>query len=281
MFDKITYTWELMGASWQVLKKDKEIIFFPLLSGICCLLLLASLAVPLLVSDWRPPDEMTRADQVLYYAVLFVFYFCNYFIITFFNVAIVACAVSRMAGGDPTFSGGLNEAFKRIHLIAGWALVSATVGLILRMIEDRSEKIAAIVAGILGMAWTVMTFLVVPVLVVENKGPIDALKESTRLLKHTWGEQIIGNFSFGLLFFLLGIPGFALVAIGLFVIGADQLPLMIGCIALGIAYFLILSLIQSALQAIFQAAVYMHTQGVSGGTFGFPVKLLSGAMGQK
>lgn len=281
MFDKITYTWQLMGASWRVLMRDKEILFFPLLSGICCLLLLASFAVPMIVSDWRPPEELTGAQQAFYYAVLFVFYFCNYFIITFFNVAIVACAVSRLAGGDPTFGGGLNEAFKRIHLIAGWALVSATVGLILRMIEDRSQKMAAFVAGILGMAWTVMTFLVVPVLVVENKGPIDALKESTRLLRHTWGEQIVGNFSFGLLFFLLGIPGLALIGIGFFIFGTQSLPLAIMCVGAGIVYFLILSLVQSALQAIFQAAVYMHTQGISGGAYGFPVQLLSGAMGQR
>jgi hypothetical protein len=272
MFERISYTWQLMGAAWEVLKKDKEIIFFPMMSGVCCLLVLASFALPIFLSGWRPPEEMTTEQQVAYYAITFVFYFCNYFVITFFNTAIVACAVSRMAGGDPTFSGGFREAMKRIHLIAGWALVSATVGLILRIIEDRSEKLGRFVAGILGFAWTLMTFLVVP-----NKGPIDALKESTRLLKKTWGEQLVGNFSFGLLFFLLGIPGLALIAFGFYVGVNQNAAVAAACITLGIVYFILLSLVQSALQAIFQAALYMHTQGVDGPQ-GFPVKLLSQAM---
>lgn len=277
MFERISYTWELMGASWQVLRKDKEIILFPLLSGIFCIIVLASFAAPIVIGDWRPPEQMTQAQQVGYYAITFVFYFCNYFVITFFNTAIVACAVSRMAGGDPTFGGGLREALKRVHLIAGWALISATVGLILRIIEDRSEKFGRLLTGLLGFAWTLMTFLVVPVLVVENKGPIDALKQSTRLLKHTWGEQLVGNFSFGLLFFLLGIPGFAMIGGGFFIGVNQNLVLAATLIILGIVYFVALSLIQSALQAIFQAALYMHTQGVSGPQ-GFPVQLLDSAI---
>src|SRR4029077_13330612 len=102
----------------------------------------------------------------------------------------------------------------RLPVIAGWALVSATVGLILRIIEDRSARIGQIVAALLGMAWTVVSFLVVPILVIENKGPIAALKDSTALLKKTWGEQLVSNFSFGMIFFLLALPAFALFILG-------------------------------------------------------------------
>jgi hypothetical protein len=287
MFDKISYTWSLMGASWNVLRADKEILVFPLLSGICCLAVMASFALPMfLTGGWQPPDhdQATAAQQVVYYAVLFAFYFANYFVIAFFNTAIVACAVSRMAGGDPTVAGGFREALARIHLVAGWALVSATVGLLLRIIEDRSSKVGRVVAGLLGMAWTVMTYLVVPVLVIEQVGPIEAVKRSTALLKATWGEQIVGNFSFGLVFFLLGLPGFIALAIGVMGIsrgaGAVAPVLAITLIVLAAIYLIALSLIQSALQAIFQAAVYLYAQGdVRPG--GFPVDLVRSAMGPK
>jgi len=186
---KFSHTWSLMGASWEVLKKDKEILIFPLISGICCLLVMASFAIPLVASDnWQPPGkEAATGELVEYYAILFLFYFCNYFIIVFFNSAIIACAVIRMGGGDPTVADGFRAAFSRIGLIVGWALVSATVGIILRIIEDRSKFVGRIVAGLLGLAWSVVSFLVVPILVVEKKGPMTALKDSTVLLKKTWG----------------------------------------------------------------------------------------------
>jgi p-aminobenzoyl-glutamate transporter AbgT len=179
---KLSHTWSLMGASWDVLRRDKKLILFPLLSGICCLIVIASFIVPAVIGG-HVHKPTTQAEKVRDWVMLFCFYFANYFVITFFNAGIVACAVSRMAGGEPTVGGGFREAFKRVHLIAAWALLAATVGIILRIIEERSEKVGQIVAAVLGSAWSIMTFLVVPVLVVEDKGPIDAFKTSASLLK--------------------------------------------------------------------------------------------------
>ena len=166
--------------------------------------------------------------------------------------------------------------------IGGWALVSATVGMVLRMIEERSERIGRFVAGLLGMAWTMISFLVVPVLVAQRKGPIDALKESTTLLKKTWGEQVVGNFSFGLVFFILSIPAFALGAAGFYIGGKVALASFVG---IAVVYLVVLALIQSALQSVFQAAVYIYACG--GNTrqqlavHGFPVQLVGQAMHTK
>lgn len=256
---KIARTWSLMSECWQVLKQDKSLLVFPLISGICCLLLLASFAVPLYTTgNWQPPGhDATTQRQVAYYGTLFAFYACNYFIVVFFNAAIVACAASRMGGGDPTIGDGLRAAASRLPVIAGWALVSATVGLILRVIEDRSEKIGQIVAGLLGMAWTVVSFLVVPILVIENKGPIAALQDSTALLKKTWGEQLVSNFSFGMIFFLLAIPAFVVFILGTM---AGSSAALIVCAGLAVIYLIVLALVQSALQAIFQTALYLYAR---------------------
>jgi hypothetical protein len=256
---KFSTTWSLMGASWQVLRKDKEILVFPLISGLCCLVVLASFAIPVIVSGvWQPSGgDASTNGHIVRYVTLFLFYFCNYFVIVFFNAAIVACARIRMEGGDPTVSDGLRAAAGRLPLIAGWALISATVGLILRVIEDRSERLGQFVAGLLGMAWTVASFLVIPILVIEKKEPITALKESAALLRKTWGEQLIGNFSFGLVFFLLGIPAVIFIVLGVATEGGAG---MIIGIILAAVYLIGLALIQSALQAIFQAALYLYAR---------------------
>jgi hypothetical protein len=138
--------------------------------------------------------------------------------------------------------------------------------------------VGEIIAGLLGMAWTVVTYLAVPVLVAERKGPIPAIKESAQLLRRTWGDQVVGNFSFGLLFFLLSIPAFALVAAGFYLgVVAHSIPLAVLCVSLAVAYLITLSLIQSALQAIFQAAVYLYARDQQAPQ-GFPVTLLRNSM---
>ncbi len=192
MFTKIGFGWDLAMQSFRVLKEEKRLIVFPLLSSIACMVVLASFAIPL----WGTPqfkalmEDRHVPNDVLSYVLLFVFYFMNYFVIVFFNSALVACVVHRFRGGTPSISFGLQVAVARAPQIAGWALVSATVGLVLKIIESRSEKVGELVAGLLGMAWAIVTYLVVPVLVVEKAGPIEAVKRSTALLKKTWGEAL-------------------------------------------------------------------------------------------
>ncbi len=274
---KITRTWSLMSECWQVLKQDKSLLVFPLISGFCCLALLASFAIPFYVTGaWHPPGhDASSQRQVLYYGSLFLFYFSNYFVIVFFNAAIVACTAARMSGGNPTVGDGFRAAATRLPVIVGWALVSATVGLILRVIEDRSEKIGRIAAGLLGMAWTVVSFLVVPILVIENKGPIAALKDSTTLLKKTWGEQLVSNFSFGTIFAILAIPAFGLIILGVYLGSA---PILFTCVGIAVIYLIALALVQSALQSIFQTALYLYARDGQVPE-GFRAEVLGNAMG--
>lgn len=279
MFQRIGYTWNAMGASWDVLKKDKELLIFPVISGFCLLLVLASFAIPIYLTDtWQPPQrDAPPAQQIAYYGVLFLFYFCNYFVITFFNSAIVGAAVMRLSGQDPSLGDALNAATHRLPQILAWSLVAATVGFILRIIEDRSEKVGAIVSAILGAVWSVTTFLVIPVLVVEGKGPVDAFTRSAGLLKKTWGDQLVGNFSFGIIFFLLSLPAFALIAAG--VLGGNTTVAVIA-IAVAAVYLILLGLVQSVLQSVFQAVLYVYTaQGREPKAFGHD--MLQGAMGHR
>lgn len=279
MMQKFSNTWALMGASWEVLKKDREMMVFPLVSGICCLLILASFALPIFLSgSWEAfGDEPSSGRSGGYYLVLFLFYFCNYFIIVFFNAAVTSCATIRMQGGNPTVRDGLRAAVARIHLIAGWALLAATVGIVLRMIEDKSKGIGKFIVALLGIAWTLASFLVVPILVVERVGPVEALKESAALFKKTWGEQIIGSFSFGLVFFVLALP----VMLILFLATASGSgSMLVALILLTATYFIVLALAQSTLQTIFQTALYLYARN-GHAPQGFSEDLLNSSIVQK
>jgi hypothetical protein len=178
----------------------------------------------------------------------------------YFNVGLVGAAMIRLDGGDPTLADGFRIANERIMNIIGYAAISATVGTILRMIEERSGIIGQIVAGIVGLVWNLATFLVIPVLVATDKGPIEAVKHSANLLKETWGEQITGNFSMGGIFFLFY---FLIIAatIGLTaLVGAvTESAILVGVvIVLGVVAILILATIQGALGGIYQAALYRY-----------------------
>ncbi len=281
------HTFRLMGASWRVLKKDKELLVFPLISGIFCLIVLASFAFPMYSSGYfhsadgsfqfppLPPGENATPEQwITYVIVIFSFYFCTYFIIVFFNVAVISCAMIRMEGGNPNLIDGFKASFSRIQLILGWAAVAATVGMILRFLEDRSEGAGKFISGLLGFIWTLSSFLVIPLMVAEGAGPFESLKKSFKMLKSTWGGQIAGNFSFGIIFILLGAPAFILIFIGL---ASGLYVENIIMVSILVLYLLILALVQSALQTIFQAALYRYAKDKTV-TKGFDEGLLENAI---
>jgi len=255
--EKFRNSWELMRASWEILKKDREILLFPVISGVVLILVTASFIAPLFALGISGRSLLSEGSHAVNLVIVFLFYFICYFVIIFFNCAIIACATIRMNGGDPTVSDGLRAAFSFISEIAAWALVSATVGLILRAIAERSKLLGKIIASLLGMAWSVTSFLVIPVLVNEGKGPVEAFRRSVHLLKKTWGEELIGTFSFGLAFSVLGLPAAGLYFLSVI---SGKGALALGFMVLTALYLIILSVFQSALQGIFQAALYQYAR---------------------
>lgn len=261
MFERISNGWALAKQSWRVLMLDKEMLVFPLLSGIACLIVLASFGVPILMGMdqiEQMAEQNEGLGQVLLWGVLFLFYFANYFVIVFFNSALVACAIIRFRGGDPTVMDGLRTASHRMPQIVAWALVSATVGIILRAIESRSEKVGQIVSGLLGGAWSIATYFVVPVLVVEQVGPVDAVRRSFGILKKAWGESLAAGFSIGLITFLLCFVAMIPVVAGVVALEAGQTVLAVLGIAVGAICLMLIALINSALDAILLGALYLY-----------------------
>ncbi|MCB9455428.1 MAG: hypothetical protein H6671_05540 [Anaerolineaceae bacterium] len=269
MFEKMSRSWELVKASFSVLRSDKELLLYPIVSFIGVILVTISFAIPMVFAGIF--DGLTKGDSNMGIAsaiVGFLFYLVMYTVIIFSNTALVGAAMIRLDGGDPTLADGFRIARERFGKIIGYALISATVGMILRAISERGV-VGQIVSSIIGFVWNVVTFLVVPVLVVEDIGPVDAVKRSGELLKKTWGEQLVANFGmgmvFGLLSFVILIPGIFLIIAAA---GAKSVALLVLAVALLVILLIGIGLVSSALTGIFQAALYRYaTQGSSGGFF--------------
>ena len=254
MFERFSRSWALTKASATVLRSDKELLLFPVISSIAALLVAATFLIPIIGLRIFEHGQMGP----LGFVVGFIFYVCQYFVIFYFNVALVGAAMIRLEGGDPTVADGLRIAKGKIGVILGYAAIAATVGIILKAIQERAGFVGKIVVGLLGAAWTVATFLVVPVLVAQDVGPVDALKESVSLLKKTWGENLIGTGGIGLAF---GLIVFAVMLVGVILAVASSaispyLAITFGVIT--VLAVLMLSVIQAALSGIYSAALYRY-----------------------
>jgi len=179
------------------------------------------------------------------------------FISIFFRAALVSGAHERMIGGDPTVRSAIAGAIERLPKLFGWAVITTIVGSILRAIEQRSGLLGRMVISVVGMAWAVTTFLVIPVIIIENSGAVTSTKRSVELFRHTWGENLSAQVGFGLLGFLAFLP-----VIGLVLLGA-AIGTLLGfvLIALGIIAGIVLITVLSALGAVFQTALYHYAVG--------------------
>jgi hypothetical protein len=268
MFEKIRNSWALIKASAAVLRADKELIIFPIVSSIGVLVVMISFAFPMFLTGFFE-SLFEGKSGILGYLVGFLFYVVQYFVIIFANSALVGAAMIRLRGGDPTVGDGFRIATKHIGSIVGYVLLSATVGMILRWLAERGKFVGRFVSSLGGLAWNLATYLVVPVLVVEEVGPMEAIKRSANLLKKTWGEQIVGNFGIGTIFGLLTVLVIVLgiaVSVGVASIGSPVLTAL--TVLLFVLILVFMGLVNSTLDGIYVAAVYRYAaEGNAGGFF--------------
>ncbi len=266
MFQKLSNSWELIKASGRVLQADKELIVFPLISSIALIMVTAGFFLPLILSGTG--FEASADTGPVGYILLFLYYLVQYTVMFFFNSALVGAAMIRLDGGDPTVGDGLKIATSRLGSIIGYAAIAATVGLVLRALSERSGTLGKIIIGLFGLAWNLATFLVVPVLVTHNVSPLQAIKESARVLKKTWGEQVVGNAGIGFAFFLAYLA-LAVVAVPVVILAVSSgsgglIAAVIACVALAI---ILLALINASLSGIYSAALYRFATTGEAGAF--------------
>lgn len=272
-------SWEITKACFKVVWEEKILILFPLIA-----MLTTGLAMTFLVgcfiiwSFWV--DLFGGSGYIVYLVFSFLYYFFMYTIAIFSNVAIIGCAKIKLEGGKPTLKDGFDLAFKRIGAIVAWGAVSATVGIILQLIRD-IRYIGPIISNLLGLAWSILTYFVVPIIAYENLNPFAAIGKSKDLLAKSWGTALVANFSMGLIFFLCCIPVFLVLLVLFFgSIATGSIFVILGVIGLCVLVFVFLSAVYTALKSVLMTVLYRYaTTGETG--FGFSESTVRGMFVQK
>ncbi|HEX8596886.1 MAG TPA: DUF6159 family protein [Chloroflexia bacterium] len=286
MFNTLSRSWSLVKASYNVLRSDPELMVLPFVSMLGVVLVSIVFFVPayftgLLDGIGRNGEGLTSQD-ILALVVLFLYYLVMYTVIIFSNVALVGAAMMRLRGEDPTVRDGIRIAMQHLPQIVGYAAISATVGLILKVLRDQDNIVGKIVAALVNVAWNVVTFLVIPVLVVENVGPVEGIKRSTALLRKTWGEQLVGNGGVGLVLGLITFAVILVLGVPLFflAVSSNSTALMLLVVAVIVFLVMAISLFGAALNGVFQAALYNYASTGTAGQ-GFEEHLVRDAFRSK
>jgi hypothetical protein len=255
-FTRLSNGWNLAMNSFTVLKENRQLIIFPILSGISMLLVISSFFIAIFAAAGWDFDSLRDTDphDVVNYVILFLYYLVNYFVIVFFNMALVHCTHLYFMGEEVTIRKGLQFSMSRIGVILAWAAFAATVGTLLRLLQDNLGKVGKIIISLIGVVWSITTFFVVPIIAYEKLGPLDAFKRSASMMKEKWGESLSARFSFGLvqLVFFLG------AAFVCFLLG--MISPILGIVLFVLCAFTIL-VVMSATKMIFISAVYHDING--------------------
>lgn len=242
---------QLLKESWRVLREHRELVVFPVISGIASILLMAAIMVPAAFLSGITGGE--TENQWVLYVFLFIFYFLTSFVVIFMNTGLISCAKVSLDGGDPSVSDGFSVAFQNVGKIALWALINATVGMVLRTIRERGGIIGSILAGLVAVAWNLITFFVIPVIIFQGYGVIDSIKESASVFKRTWGENVVARFSIGIIFFVLALAG--VIPVGLALLTGSA-AVILPVIAVVLLYWVALAIISTTLTGILSTALY-------------------------
>ena len=278
-FATIGRGWEMSKLSMSVVKKDPELMVYMILAGVMSLACLIGMSMPqFLEMGWAVNADGSFTGT--YLGFTFVGYMVLSIVVVFWNCAIIANANIRLTGGDPKFADGVNAALKRLPIIIVWGIIAGTVGLLLKFLEGAARSsdhpaaaaLATVIHVIGGLAWWVMTFFMIPHLILENKSIGDALKASKATFFDTWGENIVSGLGIGAIAFLFGIP-IVLLTIGLTAV-AGPFGLLVGAVLIGLLIAWANAAEQVAVVALFRYAkdkkmpqIYQD-QGMTVYTFG-------------
>ncbi len=263
---KFDRSWKLAKSSFRVIKKDPELFAYVILSSIISFAVLLLFLLPIIFSEFYVAFTGSLFAELASWMIYFILYLCLFLVGTFFNFAIVYTTANRFSGHNAKFFESLKFAFSKLHLIFLWSLVSATVGIILKVLENVGKRggVGAIISQIsrfiLGMAWTISTIFVIPIMVYKGYGPVKSIKQSVKTLKKTWGEYLIKGVGFGLTLLTFLFVGL-IIGIPLAVLGFMINGLLGGIMMLIIvAYCVILFMIFGLMNQVYNTALYIYAE---------------------
>jgi hypothetical protein len=268
MFRRYQLSWRLVRSCFRFLRNHGDLLLFPIFTVIVVALIIAVTGTGILLwlqFDVSAVRQLPAWQQTL---VTYIYYIVSYTIGIYANTALVAVVLQLMAGQPMNMRAGWQVANARLWSILGYALIMATVGMALRLIFKPIGRVGSVVAPVLtrsaaftfvGLAWNLVPYFVVPVLIAENPGPLPVIRRSTALIRQKWGEDVVVNASIWLIFalpllvvLLIGIP-----AIGWTVAVLDEWQIIWRLYVVTLLVLLTF-LVKMALDSIFAAVAYRY-----------------------
>ena len=261
-FATISRGWKMSKLSMSVVKKDPELIVYMFICGFLTLLAMIGMSMPqYLEQSWAidSAGQMTPA----YMGFVFVGYMTISIVVTFWNSAIVANSHIRLTGGDPKFMDGVSAAMSKIHIIILWGIIAGTVGLLLKVLNQAAREqrggaavFAMILTAIGAAIWWMMTFFMIPHMIIEGKGLGESLKSSKQMFYKSWGENITSGLGIGIIgFFFMAV--IAILTFGMMVVFGPFWFIGLAIGALGIAIALAW---MNAAEQVAVTALYLYSK---------------------
>lgn len=259
-------------------------LLFPVVSGILAILAFLIVAgIGLAVMGVTTVEEQTTSDEVptsvvvIGVLILVIAAYLATLITQIFMGGLVKCTDEELQGRDSGFGAGLRASFSRLGALMGWAGIQTAVGWLLSAVRGDASNNNAIVAilrlvlaSLLAVAWSIITFFVLPLIILRGKGPLQAIKESVALIRKTWGMQIAGNVRIGGLIALVAVlPGILFAVVGGFIAISGTPAAGIPLAAIGVIVIIAAQVLISAMRAIFSVAMLHYVESGEGyGPFG-------------
>jgi hypothetical protein len=253
---------QLLKACWGLLRQDRELLWLPAIASLTGLIAALVLFVPGFAIGWAASGGNQNSWGAWVGGVFAAF--AASVVSIYFQAALVIGAYERADGGDPTLRGVLAQAWTHKGKILSWAALTTTVGVAIRTLEQRLGAVGNILGFLGGIAWAVASFLVVPIVVVENLGPIDAVKRSAELIRQTWGTSLRTTLRFGLIQLLFFLPTIVVFVIGVILVASGStIGIAVGIVLIlaAVIAFLILAMVFSAISTYARALIYRYATG--------------------
>jgi hypothetical protein len=248
-------SWALTKTSFRMIREEKALLLFPLISGLCALAIIIVLAVGLLSVALFTSISGSAFDAIVGIGAI-VAYFLLWIVTVYFTGALVAAATIKLNGGKPTVSDGLRAARARLGRLVLWALLGGTIMLLIRIVASRLRGIAGVLFGLgAGLAVATATYFIVPVLMYENESTWRSLKRSAALFVKNFGRTLVSNLALGLILFGGFLLAIVLLVVGILVAGTTLVP-GIALVILGVAALIFMLILSSAVEGVLRAALY-------------------------
>ncbi len=255
MFGRIKQGWQLTKKAWSVVRSQPQLAKLPLTGGILALVAAIVLAVPGILLIGSDAD----ATRAVGYVLIALGAYASSFLIIYYNVILAAAANDALEGREPDLVAARTVARNRVPTIAGWALVSALISLVLAVLRDRGGLPGRIAASLGAALWGLVTFLVIPVLALEGIGPVEAIKRSSTLVRQRWGQQVTGNFVIGGISGIATLIGVVMAGVGVALVAAGSTAGVAGgalLVIVGVVVAIGAAVFGGATRGVFGVALY-------------------------